>query len=308
MTQYVVAALYKFAPLPDFEALIPPLKAVCQANKVKGTLLLAKEGINGTIAGLREGIDAVLAYIHTDPRFRDLDHKESFSEEQPFYRLKVRAKKEIVTLGMAGIDPNRKVGIRVAPEDWNALISDPDIVLVDARNYYECIVGTFPNALNPQTETFRQFPAYVQQNLDPQKHKKIAMFCTGGIRCEKASSYMLEQGFEEVYHLKGGILKYLEKVSPEKSLWAGECFVFDNRVTVKHGVEEGSYDLCHGCRHPLSLEDKESSKYVAGITCPHCLDDVSAKKIRRAAERHRQVMLAKERNERHIGERACLSG
>lgn len=303
MTQYIVAALYKFASLPDFEALIPPLKTVCQLYKVKGTLLLAAEGINGTIAGSRQGIDAVLAHLHADPRLQDLDHKESFAEEQPFYRLKIRPKKEIVTLGVAGVDPNKKVGAYVSPEDWNALISDPDVVVVDTRNNYEYIVGTFQKALNPNTETFHQFPTYVQQNLDPKKHKKVAMFCTGGIRCEKASSYMLEQGFEEVYHLKGGILKYLEKVPPETSLWAGECFVFDNRVTVKHGLEEGDYDLCHGCRHPISLEDKESSKYVAGITCPHCFDTASAAKIRRAAERHRQVTLAKERNERHIGER-----
>jgi len=301
MTRYVVAALYKFAELPDFQAIIPPLKALCDENGVKGTLLLAREGINGTIAGPRQGIDAVLRFLRRDGRLADLEHKESFAEKQPFYRMKVRPKKEIVTLGVDGVDPNRKVGTYVPAEAWNDLISDPDILVVDTRNDYEYGIGTFRGALNPKTETFRQFPDFVKANLDPQKHRKVAMFCTGGIRCEKASSYMLEQGFEEVYHLQGGILKYLEKVKPEESLWEGECFVFDNRVAVKHGLEEGEFDLCHGCRHPVSLEDKKSSKYVAGVTCPHCFDAASAQKIRRAAERHRQVVIAKERNQQHIG-------
>lgn len=301
MTQYVVAALYKFANLPDFEAMIPPLKALCNVNQVKGTLLLANEGINGTIAGSREGIDAVLAYLRSDDRLKDLEHKESFASEQPFYRMKVRPKKEIVTLGVPGIDPNKKVGTYVTPEDWNNLISDPNVIVVDTRNTYEYGIGTFQGALNPETETFRQFPEFVKKRLDPKKHKRVAMFCTGGIRCEKASSYMLEQGFEEVYHLQGGILKYLEKVPSEESLWDGECFVFDNRTSVKHGLEEGDFDLCHGCRNPISEQDKESPKYVAGVTCPHCLDSASAKKIRRAAERQRQVTIAKERNVKHIG-------
>ncbi len=301
MTNYVVAAFYKFAALPDFEAMIRPLKAFCDAQGVKGTLLLAFEGVNGTIAGSRKGIDAVMAYLHSDERLRNLEYKESFASEQPFYRMKVRSKKEIVTLGIAGIDPAKKTGTYVAPEAWNDLISDPEVVLIDTRNVYEYGVGTFRGALNPHTETFRQFPEFVKKNLDPVQHKKVAMFCTGGIRCEKASSYMLEQGFEKVYHLKGGILKYLEKVKVEESLWDGECFVFDNRVAVKHGLTEGDFDLCHGCRSPISLQDKDSPKYVAGITCPHCFDTVPAKKIRRAAERHRQVMIAKGRNQKHIG-------
>lgn len=298
---FVVAALYKFAPLADFEAMIPPLKAFCLKNQVKGTLLLATEGINGTIAGPREGIDAVLAYLHSDPRLKDLEHKESFASEQPFYRMKVRPKKEIVTLGVPGVDPNKTVGTYVSPAEWNHLISDPEVVVVDTRNIYEFDVGTFRGAINPNTETFRQFPDFVKQNLDPARHKRVAMFCTGGIRCEKASSYMLEQGFEEVYHLQGGILKYLETVQPEESLWDGECFVFDNRVAVKHGLEEGDCDLCHGCRHPISIEDKESPKYVAGVTCPHCFDAATSEKIRRASERQRQISLAKRRNQRHIG-------
>lgn len=301
MTKYVVAALYKFADLPDFEAMIPPLKALCDANKVKGTLLLAHEGINGTIAGSRKGIDAVVAYLRDDTRLEGLEYKESFATEQPFFRMKVRPKNEIVTLGVPGIDPNKKVGKYVTPESWNDLISDPDVVVLDTRNDYECEIGTFKGALNPKTETFRQFPDFVKQNLDPAKHKKVAMFCTGGIRCEKASSYMLEQGFEEVYHLQGGILKYLENVKAEESLWDGECFVFDNRVAVKHGLEEGDYDQCYGCRLPISAVDKESPKYVAGVTCPHCFDTASVKKFRRAAERHRQVVIAKERNQKHIG-------
>jgi UPF0176 protein len=302
MTQYVVAALYKFADLPDFQAMIPPLKALCDRHCVKGTLLLASEGINGTIAGSREGIDAVLKSLRSDKRLEDLEHKESFATEQPFYRMKVRPKKEIVTLGVPGVDPNKKVGTYVAPEDWNDLIADPDVIVVDTRNDYEYEVGTFRRALNPHTETFRQFPDFVKKNLNPAQHRKVAMFCTGGIRCEKASSYMLEQGFEKVYHLQGGILKYLEKVKPQESLWDGECFVFDNRVAVKHGLEEGDTDLCHGCRHPIFPLDKESPKYVAGVTCPYCFDGTSPKRVNRASERQRQIMLAKQRNQKHIGQ------
>jgi len=301
MARYVVAALYKFAALPDFKAMIPPLKALCDRHGVKGTLLLASEGVNGTIAGSREGIDAVLKTLRSDKRLEDLEHKESFAGEQPFYRMKVRPKKEIVTLGVPGVDPNKKVGTYVAPEDWNDLITDPDVIVIDTRNDYEYDVGTFRGALNPNTETFRQFPDFVKKNLNPAHHKKVAMFCTGGIRCEKASSYMLGQGFEKVYHLQGGILKYLEKVKPQESLWDGECFVFDNRVALKHGLEEGDVDLCHGCRHPISLLDKESPKYVAGVICPYCFDIASPKRIHRASERHRQVMIAKQRNQKHIG-------
>jgi len=302
MADYVVAALYKFAPLPDFQAMIPALKALCDLHHVKGTLLLAPEGVNGTIAGSREGIDTVLEHLRADERLKDLEHKESFASKQPFYRMKVRPKKEIVTLGVSGIDPNKKVGTYVPPEDWNNLISNPDVIVVDTRNDYEYEIGTFRGAINPNTQTFRQFPDFVRKNLNSDRHKKVAMFCTGGIRCEKASSYMLEQGFEEVYHLQGGILKYLEKVKPEESLWEGECFVFDNRVAVGHGLQEGHFGLCHGCRYPISAQDKASPKYVEGVICPHCFDTASAKKIRRATERHRQVRLAKSRNQNHIGQ------
>jgi UPF0176 protein len=297
----VVAALYKFATLDNHQEMQSGLLAFCDAQGIKGTLLLAEEGINGTVAGTRAAIDALLAYLKSDSRLADLEHKESFSDDMPFYRIKVRVKKEIVTLGVPGISPNKKVGTYVKPKDWNSIISDPDVVVIDTRNDYEYQIGTFKGALDPNTETFSEFPKYVSSHLDPAKNKKVAMFCTGGIRCEKASSYMLEQGFEEVYHLQGGILKYLEEVPPEQSLWEGECFVFDQRVAVKHGLEIGEYDLCHGCRFPISPEDKRSEEYVEGISCPRCFDKLSEEKKARAAERERQVKLAKQRGEAHIG-------
>jgi UPF0176 protein len=300
----IVAALYKFAPLDDYQNMQPGLLDLCNAQGLKGTLLLAAEGINGTVAGSREGIDAMLAYLKSDPRLADLEHKESFAEEMPFYRMKVRLKKEIVTLGVPGIDPNKKVGTYVKPEDWNALISDPDVIVIDTRNDYEYDIGTFKNALDPHTTTFRQFPDYVSQNLDPSKHKKVAMFCTGGIRCEKASAFMLEQGFENVYHLQGGILKYLENVPKEESLWEGECFVFDQRVAVGHGLALSEYDQCYACRHPISPEEKASPHYMAGVSCPHCYDKISDEKKARILERQKQIELAKKRGEAHIGDAA----
>jgi len=266
---FIVAALYKFAKLNDYKEIQPKLLAFCIAQNIKGTLLLAEEGINGTVAGSRTEIDALIEYLKKDPRLKDIEHKESYANEMPFYRMKVRIKKEIVTLGVDGIDPNYKVGTYVKPQDWNALISDPDVILIDTRNDYEYDIGTFKGAIDPKTTTFREFPEYVSKNLDAKQHKKIAMFCTGGIRCEKASSFMIEQGFEEVYHLQGGILKYLEEVPKEESLWEGECFVFDQRVSVKHGLEIGDYDQCHACRHPLSPAEMQSEQYVAGISCPH---------------------------------------
>ena len=301
MSKIVVAALYKFATLTDFEALQSRVLECCLANEIKGTLLLANEGINGTVAGSRGGIDALLAFLRADARLATLEHKESLADEMPFYRMKVRLKKEIVTLGVPGIDPNETVGTYVAPEDWNALISDPEVVLVDTRNDYEYEIGTFRGALDPNTTSFREFPAYVQENLDPAKHKKVAMFCTGGIRCEKASAFMLAQGFEIVYHLQGGILKYLEKVPAEQSLWEGECFVFDQRVAVGHGLELGTHESCRSCRHPVSPEDKTSPKYEAGVSCPHCFDALSDEKRAGALERQKQVALARERGMDHIG-------
>ncbi|MDO8271550.1 MAG: rhodanese-related sulfurtransferase [Gammaproteobacteria bacterium] len=302
MSTIVVAALYKFARLPDFEALRTPLHDLMSENQVRGTLLLAAEGINGTIAGPRQGIDRVLAWLRADPRLQSLEAKESHADENPFYRTKVKLKKEIVTMGVEDIDPNHIVGTYVKPSDWNQLISDPDVILVDTRNDYEVKIGTFRYAINPNTETFREFPAYAKENLDPQKHKKVAMFCTGGIRCEKSTAFMKAQGFNEVYHLEGGILKYLEEVPEEDSLWEGECFVFDNRVTVNHQLEKGKYDQCHACRMPITEEEQQSALYVRGVSCPHCFDQHNEEQVRRYAERERQVQLAKERGESHIGE------
>jgi UPF0176 protein len=297
----VVAALYQFARVRDCVALRDALEALCDAHQVKGTLLIASEGINGTIAGTRSGIDAVLAWLRADPCFAQLEHKESLHDAQPFYRMKVRIKKEIVTLGVPGIDPNLQVGRYVAPKDWNALIQDPDVVVVDTRNHYECEVGTFHGAIDPKTSTFREFPEYVDQHLDPARHKRVAMFCTGGIRCEKATSLMLAKGFQEVFHLQGGILKYLEEVPASESLWEGECFVFDERVTVGHGLVPGDYELCRGCRMPVSAEDRQSPDFQPGVCCPRCIDQLTDEKAARCAERHRQVKLAEARNEIHVG-------
>lgn len=302
MTTTVVAALYKFVRLPDFEALRAPLHKVMVDHAVRGTLLLAAEGLNGTIAGSREGVDAVLNFLRADPRIDTLVAKESYAHENPFYRSKVKLKKEIVTMGVEDIDPNDIVGTYVKPDDWNALIADPDVLVVDTRNNYEVKIGTFKNALNPQTESFREFPEFAKQQLDPGKHKKVAMFCTGGIRCEKSTAFMKQQGFKEVYHLEGGILKYLEEVPQEDSLWEGECFVFDNRVTVNHQLQKGSYAQCHACRMPITALDQESDLYRHGISCPHCYDEHNEEQRSRYAERERQVQLAKARGESHIGE------
>jgi UPF0176 protein len=266
----VVATFYQFVRLPDFAEKRQPLLDYCQQVALKGTILLAEEGVNGTIAGSRAAVDAVLAYLRSDDRLADLEHKESIANALPFDRLKVRLKNEIVTLGMPEVNPSEQVGTYVSPQAWNDLISDPEVVVVDTRNHYEVAIGSFQRALNPQTNSFRQFPAYVRDRLDPQQHKKIALFCTGGIRCEKASALLLQQGFEQVYHLKGGILKYLEEVPPEDSLWQGECFVFDQRVAVQHGLEEGTYDMCRACGHPISEADKQSPLYQAEERCPYC--------------------------------------
>lgn len=302
MSKIIVAALYKFAKLPDYKEMQGGLLDFCVARGLKGTILLAAEGINGTVAGSREAIDGLMAYLQSDARFADIEHKESHADEMPFYRMKIRLKKEIVTLGVPGVDPNEKVGTYVSPEDWNTLISDPDVVLVDTRNGYEYDIGTFRGAIDPHTVTFREFPAYVSKNLDPAKHKKVAMFCTGGIRCEKATSYMLEQGFEEVYHLKGGILKYLENIPAEESMWEGECFVFDQRVAVGHGLEVGQHEQCHACRHPVTPEEMASPEYEEGVSCPYCFGKLSDEKRARAAERQKQVELALKRGTAHIGE------
>ena len=301
MSQVVVCALYKFVSLPDFELIQKPLLAEMEKSGIKGTLLLANEGINGTVAGSQEAIDNLLIWLAGQPGLDNIVHKFSFDETMPFYRTKVKLKKEIVTMGIEGIDPLKVVGTYVKPKDWNALISDPEVLLVDTRNEYEVKIGTFKNAVDPKTDTFREFPAYVKEHLDPAKHKKVAMFCTGGIRCEKSTAYLKEQGFDEVYHLEGGVLKYLEEVKQEESLWEGECFVFDNRVAVNHDLEKGQYDQCNACRMPITEAEKVSEAFVQGVSCPHCIDTISDKQRQRFEERERQMQLADKRGEAHIG-------
>lgn len=308
MAEFIVAALYKFTPLDGLHAMQAALRDACRKNGVCGTLLLAHEGINGTIAGSRAGIDAVLHAIRRYPGLQDLEHKESRAAEQPFYRMKVRIKKEIVTMGAPEANPNEAVGEYVAPGAWDEIISDPETVVIDTRNDYEVKIGTFKNAVNPRTESFSEFPAWVKKELDPAQHRKIAMFCTGGIRCEKASSYMKKLGFEKVYHLRGGILKYLETTPAEKSLWEGECFVFDHRVSVTHGLAQGKHILCPACRHPVAPEETSSPQYVEGVSCPHCHGRTSDEKKARAAERHRQVKLAEGRGAVHIGAKFPAEG
>lgn len=296
-----VCALYKFVKLDNFTEIKPGLQSFMEARAVKGTLLLADEGINGTIAGKETAINEVLDYLKADPRLAELSYKCSFHEHNPFQRTKVKLKKEIVTMGVEGIDPRKVVGTYVKPKDWNALISDPEVLLVDTRNDYEVEIGTFENAVNPNTENFREFPEYVEKNLDKNKHKKVAMFCTGGIRCEKSTAYLKEQGFDEVYHLEGGILKYLEEVPSEETMWQGECFVFDGRVAVNHDLEKGSYDQCFACRYPITEEEMQSEFYIKGVSCPKCHDKMSDEQKARFAERQRQIELAKQRGDDHIG-------
>lgn len=301
MSKFVVCALYKFVTLNNYQDLREPLLAVMENNEVRGTLLLANEGINGTISGPQQQLNNVLEWLQSDSRLAGLDYKLSFHKERPFNRTKVKLKKEIVTMGIEGIDPNKISGTYVEAKNWNDIISDPETLLIDTRNDYEYGIGTFKNAVNPNTTTFREFPEYVKQNLDPNKHKKVAMFCTGGIRCEKASAFMKEKGFDEVYHLKGGILKYLENVDEQNSLWQGECFVFDDRVAVSHNLEKGQYDQCHACRFPITENDKLNSHYIQGVSCPKCYDKLSDEQKMRFAEREKQVQLAKARGEQHIG-------
>ena len=305
MPAVVVCALYKFVTLDNYQDLRSPLHAEMEKLDIRGTLLLANEGINGTIAGTEQGIYQLLTWLKTDPRLNEIDYKLSFTDVMPFNRTKVKLKKEIVTMGIEGIDPKQVVGTYVDPLDWNALISDPEVVLIDTRNDYEFTVGTFKNAINPNTESFREFPAYIKQNLNPDQHKKVAMFCTGGIRCEKSTAYLKEQGFEEVYHLKGGILKYLEVVPEEHTLWQGECFVFDDRITVNHQLEKGHYDQCNACRLPITEADKASVHYEQGVSCPHCYDKVTAEQKARFMEREKQIALAHQLGETHIGKDAA---
>lgn len=301
MSQYVICAFYKFVSLPDYEALRQSLLQEMKTLGVKGTVLLAEEGLNGTIAGSQEGIDAILGWFKADARLTELEYKLAHDDQMPFERTKVRLKKEIVTLGVEGIDPNQEVGTYINPADWNALISDPEVLLIDTRNDYEVQIGTFKNAINPGTEAFREFPQYVEENLDPQQHKKVAMFCTGGIRCEKATSFLKSKGFEEVFHLQGGILKYLEEIPKSETLWEGECFVFDGRVAVNHQLGRGQYEQCNACGYPITEDDKKQDTYVQGVSCPHCYDAYSAGQKARFAEREKQLALAAQRGEAHMG-------
>ena len=302
--QTVVCALYHFTSLPDFASKQAPLQQLMNTHELKGTLLLAREGLNGTIAGSTAGINELIRWLRLDDRFSNLKWKFSFDDEAPFYRAKVKLKKEIVTMGVEDIDPLQSVGTYVKPSDWDALISDPEVTVIDTRNEYEIKVGSFKHAINPHTKSFREFPNYVKENLDPKKNKKVAMYCTGGIRCEKSTAYLKQQGFEDVYHLEGGILKYLEEVPEDQSLWQGECFVFDNRVTVNHQLESGEYEQCHACRMPITPQEIASKEYEAGISCPHCINEHSEKQISRFKEREKQIQLAKQRGESHIG--SCL--
>ncbi len=293
--------MYKFVRLDDYQTMQPILLSFCQERQIFGTILLAEEGINGTVVGSRQDLGELLTFLKTDSRLSDLEHKESYSEDIPFHRMKVKLKKEIVTMGQPNIKPSHRTGIRIQPKQWNEIISDPDVILIDARNEYEFQVGSFKDAISPGTTNFREFPDFVNNNLEGQKTKKIAMFCTGGIRCEKASTYMLEQGFEEVYQLNGGILKYLEEIEQDESLWEGECFVFDSRISVDHQLVDGSFEQCFACRRPITDEDMKSKDYEKGVSCLHCINETTAEQRAAFNERQRQVILAKQRNQKHIG-------
>ena len=301
---FVVAALYKFIDLntEEVETVKRELEALCEANHLQGTLLLAKEGLNGTLAGSAHAVDLLTAYLRNSRFFADIEIKLSSASTAPFNRLKVKRKKEIVTIGDTSVRPVDRVGTYVDPKDWNALINQPDVLVIDTRNDYEYRVGRFDGAVNPDTTSFTEFPQYVKANLNPDQHKRVAMYCTGGIRCEKSTSLLVEAGFEEVYHLHGGILKYLEHVKEEESLWQGECFVFDQRVSLKHDLEEGSHQLCFACRQPLSPEELALDSYEAGVSCVHCIDTVAPERRDGLRERMRQIRQARERGEEHIGD------
>lgn len=299
MSKFTICALYQFTRLPKYQELKPELESLCNLHDIKGILLLAPEGINGTVAGSRAAIDVLKSFLYA--RFDALEYKESFADEMPFNRIRVRLKKEIVTLGVS-VDPCESTGTYVKPSDWNAVISDPEVLLIDVRNDYEVDIGSFKGAQNPATQSFREFPEYVN-SIDKATHKKVAMFCTGGIRCEKASAYMLSQGFDQVFQLKGGILKYVETVPPEESLWEGECFVFDKRVAVGHGLNLGHHISCYGCRRPITEEDTKSPQYERGVSCAHCCDSISPEKRESARQRQMQEDLARKRGTIHVGAR-----
>ena len=301
--EILVAALYKFVEIDDLLSLQSNLYEICKKNNIMGTILIANEGINGTISGKTNEINQTISLLKSDKRFTNIEIKYSSTDKQPFHRMKVRLKKEIVTIGLPKINPNKKVGTYVKPDDWNDLISDPNVVVIDTRNKYETKIGSFQNALDPETSSFREFPDWVKKFKSSKENanKKIAMFCTGGIRCEKASSLMKEEGFEDVYHLQGGILKYLETIDRENSLWNGECFVFDQRVCLTDELEVGSYKMCFACRMPITEEEMQNEKYIEGISCIYCYDKTTKEKKERFGSRQKQILLAKERGEKHLG-------
>ena len=302
-TETIVAAFYKFVDWDDFKSLKPLLDKVCNKAGTVGTILLAPEGINGTISGTAQGVQAVLEFLSCDQRLIGLTPKYSTATGKTFKRMKIKIKKEIVSMGKAEVKPAKVTGEYISPEAWNDVIADPDTVVVDARNYYEHSVGTFTNSIQPNTKSFREFPEWVDQELKPmmnEKTKKIAMFCTGGIRCEKASSYLLKEGFEEVLQLQGGIQKYLQEVKPEESLWQGECFVFDDRVSLQHGLIEGDFDMCHACRMPIDENDKVSEHFIEGVSCPNCYNLHSEERKERFVERQKQIELAKQREKEDL--------
>ena len=301
----IIASFYKFIDWSDFQEKKPVLENICRKNNIVGTILLAPEGINGTISGSHEEILTTIEELKKDSRLSDLEPKFSEAMGETFKRMKVRLKKEIVSMGKESVNPGQMTGTSVPPQQWNQIIQDPDILVVDTRNQYEHAIGSFKGSVDPETTSFREFPEWVEEKLKPlmekQNKTKVAMFCTGGIRCEKASSYLLQEGFEEVFQLQGGILKYLENINLENSLWEGECFVFDDRVSIQHGLLEGNYSMCHACRMPIDDDDMKSNKYLEGISCPNCYDLHSDERKLRFGERQKQIKLARQRNEKHIG-------
>jgi UPF0176 protein len=297
---FTVCALYHFTRFDDPATLRDPLLAVCRDNAITGTLLLAREGINGTVAGPEAGVDHLLTHLRALPGCADLNWKLSTAQDRPFARMKVRLKKEIVTMGVPDVDPRASVGHYVDASEWNDLIQSPDVAVIDTRNNYEVGIGTFHGAVDPGTESFREFPEWWEKNKDRFHNKRIAMFCTGGIRCEKSTNYLISQGVDEVYHLKGGILKYLEEVPQKDSTWQGDCFVFDGRVSVGHGLREGRHLLCHACRRPILPEDKNRPAYEHGVSCHLCIDETSDEDKARFRERQKQIRLAEARGERHL--------
>jgi len=305
MDSYLTTTFYHFVKIEEYKKLQPVIQKFCDKSFIKGTILLASEGINGTLSADEKNINGFHHFIKNDERFKNkfknISHKESWAKKNPFYRMKVKLKKEIVTLGVEGISPTKKVGKYVKPDEWNELISDPDTIIIDTRNTYEVDIGSFKGAVNPKTQSFRELPQFLEKNIKKYKGKKIAMFCTGGIRCEKATSFLVEKGIENVFHLQGGILKYLEKISKEKSLWEGECFVFDQRVAVTHKLKEGKYNQCFACRHPLSPDEMLSEQYKKGTSCPYCYNKLSDKKKSSLLERQKQIDLARKKGEEHIG-------